>query len=135
MKKRKLISPDLHMHCVATSMGSASANSNAQNVANHTPLTNAMFCIQSWPPQVGEPLINIREKEIEKEVTGVGEVKEVKQEALREEEIEAKKGVVNPQSMIGGINHLDHLEKEFKRLTRETGSRKLKMTLIKKEEI
>ena len=132
MKKRKLISQDLHMHCVASSMGSVNANSNAQNVANRTQLTNVMFCIQSWPPQVGEPQIDLREKEIEKEMIGVEEIKEAKQGVLREEEIEVKTGVVNLQSMI---NHPDHLGKEFRRLTRETGSLILKMTLIKKEEI
>ena len=113
-------------------MGSASASLNAQNVANHTRLTNVMFCIQSWPPQVGEPQIDLGEKEIEKEMIGVEEIKEAKQGVLREEEIEVKTGVVNLQSMI---NHLDHLGKEFRRLTRKTGSLILKMTLIKKEEI
>ena len=135
MKKRKLISKDLHMHCVASNMGSVSANLNAQDVANRTQLTNVMFCIQSWPPQVGEPQRDLREKEIEKDMIGVEGTRGAKQGALREEEIEARIGVVNLQSMIREINHLDHLGKEFRRLTRETGSLILKMTLIKKEEI
>merc|ERR1712082_479181 len=103
MKKRKLILKDLHMHCVASNMGSVSANLNAQDVANRTQMTNVMFCIQSWPPQVGEPQIDLREKEIEKEMIGVEGIKEAKQGVLREEEIEAKIGVVNPQSMTREI--------------------------------
>ena len=130
MKKRKLRLKDLHMLCVASNMGSVSANLNAQDVANRTQLTNAMFCIQSWLPQVGEPQINLGEKEIEKEMIGVEGTRGAKQGALRGEEIEARIGVVTRE-----INHLDHLGKGFRRLTRKTGSLILKMTLIKKEEI
>ena len=135
MKKPKLILKDPHMFCVESNMGKASASLNAQDVANRTERTNAMCCIQSWPPQVGEPQIDLREKEIEKEMIGVEEIKEAKQGVRREEEIEAKIGVVNLQSMTKEINHLDHLGKEFRKLTRETGSLILKMTLIKKEGI
>ena len=107
-------------------MGRVNANLNDQDVANHTQLTNATCCIQSWLPQDGEPQIDLKGKEIEKEMRGVEEIKEAKQGAQREEGI----GVVTRE-----INHLDHLGKEFRRLTRETGSLILKMTLIKKEGI
>ena len=96
------------MRCVASFMGNGSVNSSAQNVANHTLLTNVSFCIQSYALQIGEPQINIREEKIEKERIGIEGIKEVRPEALREEEI----GVVNLQSMIGRINHLNHQEKE-----------------------
>ena len=132
MKKRKLISQDLHMNCVASSMGSVNGNSNAQNVANRTQLTNVMFCIQSWPPQVGEPQIDLGEKDIEKEMIGVEEIKEAKQGVRREEGREAKIGVTLQNRTR---NHLDHLGKEFRKLTGETGSLILKMTLIKREGI
>ena len=87
------------------------------------------------PPQVGERLIKREEEETEKEVIGVEGILEAKQGALREEETEVRTGVVSLQSMIREINHLNHLEKEFRRLTRETGNRKRKMILIKKERI
>ena len=123
------------MHCVARSTGSGSASFNAPNVANHTLKKIAMSFIQAKPPQVGERLIKGEEEEIEKEVIGVEGILEARQGVSREEETEVMTGVVSLQSMIREINHLNHLEKEFRRLTRETGNRKLKMILIKKEKI
>ena len=106
--KRKLIFPGLHISCVASFMGNVSVNSSAQNVANLTLLNNVSSYIQNSALQIGEPQINIGEEEIEKERIGIEGIKEVRPEALREEEI----GVVNLQSMIGRINHLNHQEKE-----------------------
>ena len=135
MKKEKLIPLDLHMHCVVRYTPSGSANSNAPDVANHTLLTSAMFFIQAKPPQVGERQIKVGEEEIEKEMIGVEGIKEARQGVLREEETEVMTGVVSLQSMIREIGRLNHLEKEFRRLTRETGNRKLKMILTKKGRI
>ena len=132
MKKEKLIPLDLHMHCVVRYTPSGSANSNAPDVANHTLLTSAMFFIQAKPPQDGGRQLKMEEEEIEKEMMGVEGVKEARQRVVREEEIEVMIGEVSRQNMIRKIGLLNHLEKEFRRWTRETGNRKLKMILIKK---
>ena len=124
--KRKLSLKDPHMPCVESNMGRGNVSLSVQVVVNHTQLTNAMCCIQSWLPQDGEPQIDLKGKEIEKEMIGEEEIKEAKQGAQREEGI----GIVTRE-----ISRLDHLEKEFRRLTRKKGNLTLKTTLIKKEEI
>ena len=108
--KRKLIFPGLHTSCVASCMGRGNVSLSVQykDVVNHILKINVSFYIQNSVLQVGEPQIKRGREKIRKEETEIEGIKEVRQEALREEEID----VVNLQRVKRGINHPSHQEKE-----------------------
>ena len=110
-----MIPLDLHTHCVVWSMGSGSASINAPNVANHTLKISAGYSTLVKLLKIGELLRKRDREELEKEITEIGGIPEIRLEVVREEGIEVMTGVVSLQNMIRETSHLNLLETESRK--------------------
>ena len=75
----------------------------------------AMYSTPVKPRKVEELQRKGDKEEIEKERIGIGKIREVRLEVVKEEEIEVRTDVVSLQNMIRETSRLNHLEKESRK--------------------